>query len=136
MIQHAIGSFEVKLNALSLALEDGVAGTTRGRMSIDKQFSGALRGSSKGEMLTAMTEIQGSAGYVAIEKFSGTLDGRSGSFVLQHSATMTRGGAQLSVQVVPESGTGQLRGPRGGQMETAKSRDSGGQVETRTAEGK
>src|SRR3546814_17344276 len=61
-------------------------------------------------MLTAMTEIQGSAGYVAIEKFSGTLDGRSGSFVLQHSATMTRGASQLSVTVVPDSGTGLLRG--------------------------
>src|SRR3546814_7127394 len=64
-------------------------------------------------MLTAMTETQGSAGYVAIEKFSGTLDGRSGSFVLQHSATMTRGASQLSVTVVPDSGTGQLSGISG-----------------------
>src|SRR3546814_20138219 len=104
MIQHAIGSFEVKLNALSLALEDGVAGTTRGRMSIDKQFSGALRGSSKGEMLTAMTEIQGSAGYVAIEKFNGTHDGTSGLFVLQPSRSEGRRVGKESVRLCGSRG--------------------------------
>src|SRR3546814_20391671 len=83
MIQHAIGSFEVKLNALSLALEDGVAGTTRGRMSIDKQFSGALRGSSKGERPSAMAGTKGSANYMALGQVSGQPHGRGGRFVLQ-----------------------------------------------------
>lgn len=109
MVDRASGSFEVKLHPLEVALADDILGTTRGRMSIDKQFSGELSGSSKGEMLTAMSDVQGSAGYVAIEKVSGTLHGRSGSVVLQHSATMTRGAPQLSISVVPDSGTGALK---------------------------
>jgi hypothetical protein len=84
-----------------------------GRMTIDKQFHGALEGTSKGEMLTAGTEVKGSAGYVAIEKVSGTLQGRSGTFVLQHSGTMTRGTPELTITVVPDSGTGQLVGLAG-----------------------
>lgn len=113
MVDRASGSFEVKLHPLEVALADDIVGTTRGRMSIDKQFSGELSGSSNGEMLTAMSDVQGSAGYVAIEKVSGTLHGRSGSFVLQHSATMTRGAPQLSISVVPDSGTGALKGLSG-----------------------
>jgi hypothetical protein len=82
-------------------------------MSIDKQFHGDIEGTSKGQMLTAGTAVKGSAGYVAIERVSGTLRGRSGSFVLQHSGTMTRGAPQLSITVVPDSGTGQLVGLTG-----------------------
>ena len=84
-----------------------------GRMSIDKKFHGDLEGSSKGEMLAAMSEVKGSAGYVAMERVSGTLAGRSGTFVLQHRGIMTRGVPQLSVTVVPDSGTGGLSGLTG-----------------------
>jgi hypothetical protein len=83
-------------------------------MSIDKQFHGELEGTSKGYMLSsAATVVKGSGGYVAMERVTGTLKGRSGSFVLQHSGTMNRGVPQLSVTVVPDSGTGQLTGLAG-----------------------
>ncbi len=82
-------------------------------MSIDKKFSGDLEGTSKGEMLSAMTAVKGSAGYVALERVRGTLHGRSGSFVLQHSGTMTRGVPELTVTVVPDSGVDQLEGLKG-----------------------
>ena len=110
-MNRATGTFEVKLNPQQLA--DSAADTTLGRMSIDKQFHGDLEAVSKGEMLSAGTSVKGSAGYVAIERISGTLQGRSGAFVLQHSGSMTRGVAQLSVTVVPDSGTGQLAGLAG-----------------------
>jgi hypothetical protein len=106
---HASGTFEVKLTPQ--AAEEGDAGL--GRMSIEKQFHGDLEGTSKGFMLSAMGSLKGSAGYVAMERVTGTLKGRTGSFVLQHSGTMTRGTAQLSVTVVPDSGTGQLDGLAG-----------------------
>lgn len=86
---------------------------TPGRMTIAKQFHGDLEGTSHGHMLTAMTTIDGSAAYVAIEEFQGTLHGRSGTFALQHSGTMTRGAQELSVRVVPDSGTGELAGIAG-----------------------
>jgi hypothetical protein len=82
-------------------------------MSIDKQFYGDLQGTSKGEMLAAMTTVKGSAGYVAMEQVDGALQGLSGTFVLQHSGTMTRGVQQLAISVVPDSGTGQLAGLAG-----------------------
>lgn len=107
----ASGTFEVKLNPQELA--DKAASTTLGRMTIDKQFRGDLEAVSKGEMLSAGTSVKGSAGYVAIEQVSGTLQGRSGAFVLQHSGTMTHGTTQLSVTVVPDSGTGHLVGLAG-----------------------
>jgi hypothetical protein len=107
---HASGTFDVKLTPQ--AGEDGDAGL--GRMSIDKQFHGDLEGTSKGFMLSsAATVVKGSGGYVAMERVTGTLKGRAGSFVLQHSGTMTRGTPQLSVTVVPDSGTGQLEGLAG-----------------------
>ena len=84
-----------------------------GRMTIDKQFHGDLEATSKGQMLTAQTDTKGSAGYVAIERVTGTLKGRSGTFVLQHTGTMNRGVPQLSITVVPDSGTGQLAGLAG-----------------------
>ncbi len=108
---HASGTFEVKL--IPQPPEDKADGSTLGRMSIDKQFHGDLEGASKGQMLSAMTDVKGSAGYVAIERVTGKLNGRSGSFVLQHSGSATRGATQLSVTVVPDSGTGQLVGLAG-----------------------
>jgi len=82
-------------------------------MAIDKQFHGDLEATSKGQMLTAGTAVKGSAGYVAIERVSGALHGRSGTFALQHSGTMTRGAPQLTITVVPDSGTGELLGLAG-----------------------
>jgi len=113
MTQIAKGPFDVKLNPQPLALEDDGEGAARGRMSLDKRFHGDLDATSKGEMLTAMSGTQGSAGYVAIEKVTGTLDGRAGTFALQHSATMTRGAPDLRIIVVPDSGTGALAGLAG-----------------------
>ncbi len=110
-MKRASGTFEVKLSPQ--APEDGVGDATVGRMSIDKQFRGGLEGHSKGQMLTAVTDVEGSAGYVAIERVTGTLDGRGGTFALQHSGTLTRGAARLSITVVPDSGTGQLVGLAG-----------------------
>ncbi len=107
----ASGTFDVKLVPQPLADKD--ADATLGRMSIDKVFHGDLEGASKGEMLSAFTNVKDSAGYVAIERVSGTLHGRSGTFVLQHSATMTKGAQQLTITVVPDSGTGQLAGLAG-----------------------
>ena len=103
----ASGTFEVKLSPQAM---DDKTDTSLGRMSIDKQFHGDLEGTSRGEMLSASTNVKGSAGYVAIERVSGTLHGCSGSFVLQHSGTMTRGAPQLTITVAPDSGTGQLQG--------------------------
>lgn len=82
-------------------------------MALDKQFHGALQGASQGTMLAVRTEEEGSAGYVAIERFTGSLDGREGTFVLQHSGIMDRGGKQLTITVVPGSGSGALQGLRG-----------------------
>jgi len=111
MSQHAKGTFDVKIGALEAY--NKIEGANAGRMSIDKQFHGDLEGSSKGEMLTAGTAVKGSAGYVAIERVTGTLGGKAGSFSLQHNATMNRGAPQLSIAVVPDSGTGQLAGLSG-----------------------
>jgi len=110
--QRASGTFEVKLTPVPLA--DTAAGPNLARMAIDKQFRGDLEGTSRGEMLSAGTSVKGSAGYVAIERVTGTLAGRSGTFVLQHSGTMTRGMPQLTITVVPDSGTGALEGIAGG----------------------
>jgi hypothetical protein len=111
MSARAKGTFEVKLSPLGM--NDKIEDASLGRMSIDKHFHGDLEAISKGEMLSAGTSVKGSAGYVAIEKVSGTLHGRSGTFVLQHSATMTRGAPQLTITVVPDSGTGELAGIAG-----------------------
>lgn len=110
MVQ-ASGTFEVRLTPQ--APDDGAANVTPGRMTIDKQFHGDLEGIGRGQMLTALTSVDGSAGYVAMEEVSGTLHGRRGAFVLQHSGTMTRGAPQLTITVVPDSGTDQLRGVTG-----------------------
>jgi hypothetical protein len=109
---HASGTFEVELTPQKPDNKEAESANL-GRMSIDKQFHGDLEATSKGEMLSAMTDVKGSAGYVAIERVTGTLHDRSGSFVLQHSGTMTRGEPQLSVTVVPDSGTSELTGLAG-----------------------
>ena len=96
-----------------LSEPEAVSGAVLGRMSLDKQFDGDLLAVGKGEMLTALTGVEGSAGYVAIERVTGTLNGRQGSFVFQHSGIMSRGDQQLSISVVPDSGTGQLAGISG-----------------------
>lgn len=107
----AKGSFTVDMKPQGEpASADGVS---LGRLSLDKRFEGDLQATSRGEMLTAMTSVQGSAGYVAIERVTGTLHGRRGSFVFQHSGSMARGAQQLSITVVPDSGTGELAGLEG-----------------------
>lgn len=105
----AKGPFDVKLAPFK---SDGIDAAF-GAMSIDKQLHGALDGTSKGTMLAFSSSVKGSAGYVALEKVDGTLDGRKGTFVLQHNATMDRGTPSLSITVVPDSGTGELTGLSG-----------------------
>ncbi|MHB1225393.1 MAG: DUF3224 domain-containing protein [Gemmatimonadaceae bacterium] len=111
MTRIARGTFDVSL--APQPIEDSAEPATLGRLAIAKQFRGDLEAGSVGQMLSAGTGVKGSAGYVAIERVTGTLDGRSGSFVLQHSGTMDRGAPQLSVIVVPDSGTGELVGLSG-----------------------
>jgi Protein of unknown function (DUF3224) len=107
----AAGMFDVKINPLPPY--NTSADAKLARMSIDKQFHGDLEATGQGEMLSAGTDTKGSAGYVAIERVTGTLNGRSGAFVLQHNATMTRGAPYLNIVVVPDSGTGELTGLSG-----------------------
>jgi hypothetical protein len=109
MTIRANGTFEVKLTPQPAEAE----APALGRMSIDKQFHGDLEATSKGQMLAHSTSVKGSAGYVAMERVTGTLHGRSGTFVLQHSGTMARGAPELTVNVVPDSGTGELTGLAG-----------------------
>jgi hypothetical protein len=111
MTTRASGTFDVKITPQ--AADDKGEGAILGRMSIDKQFHGDLEATSKGEMLTAGTAVKGSAGYVAIEHVRGALRGRTGTFSLQHSGSMARGAPQLTITVVPDSGTGQLVGLAG-----------------------
>lgn len=111
MTTRANGTFEVKMSPQ--APDEGESGVGIGRMLLDKRFAGDLEGTSRGQMLAAMTGVTGSAGYVAMEQVTGTLAGRSGAFVLQHSGTMTRGTPELTVSVVPDSGTDGLEGLTG-----------------------
>ena len=111
MSTHASGTFDVAMNPQPPY--DTAEGASLGRVSITKQFRGDLEGASTGEMLSAVTDVKGSPGYVAIERVTGTLHGRAGSFVLQHTGTMTRGHAELKVSVVPDSGTTELKGIAG-----------------------
>src|SRR5215469_15669803 len=112
MNQRAAGPFDVKVVPQKPDTQIARAANL-GRLTIDKRFHGDLEGISKGEMLATQTETPGSAGYVALERVTGTLKGRSGSFVLQHSATMHRGIPVSSISVVPDSGTGELQGISG-----------------------
>ena len=109
MNNRASGTFEVKLNP-----QDEGPDAPVGRMTIDKQFQGDLAGTSKGTMVMASSpSVKGSAGYVAIEKVTATLNGHHGTFYLQHSGTMTRGAGELTITVIPDSGTDELLGLRG-----------------------
>lgn len=103
------GEFQVKLQPMDFYAK-GTDGINFGRMSIDKTFAGALEATSKGEMLSAITLVKGSAGYVAIEQVTGSLSGKKGSFVLQHFGIMNRGKDSLMLEVVPDSGSGELTG--------------------------
>jgi len=109
--EHAVGPFDVKMEPQGEP--DKADGITLARYSGEKQYHGDLDGTAITIMLTAGTEVKGSAGYVAMERVTGSLKGRSGSFALQHSGTLTRGEPQLSITVVPDSGTGQLVGITG-----------------------
>jgi hypothetical protein len=111
---HASGTFSVKMLPQEPAADTpATPGATLGRVGLDKQYQGDLQASAHGQMLSAVTPTAGSAGYVAIEHVTGTLHGRSGSFVLQHHGLMTRGDKQLDITVVPDSGTGELVGLQG-----------------------
>lgn len=114
-MHEATGTFEVKMAPQKPDNpQEEAAGL--GRMSLDKQFHGDLEGTSQGEMLSVLDQAKGSGGYVALERVTGKLQGRSGSFVLQHNATMNRGVPYLNIIVVPDSGTGELEGISGSMM--------------------
>jgi hypothetical protein len=108
----AVGAFDVKVNAPEMiAVPEGASAI--GRHLLEKTYHGALQGRSVGEMLSAGQPRSGEASYVAIESFSGTLDGRTGGFALAHLGTMHAGGESLQVTVVPGSGSGELTGITG-----------------------
>lgn len=109
MTAHATGPFDVEVTAQ----EDKPGEHLLGRMLLDKKYHGDLDATAKGQMLTAGTDVKGSGAYVAIERVTGTLKGRKGSFVLQHTGTMAHGQFQLTITVVPDSGSGQLEGMTG-----------------------
>lgn len=111
-MHHATGSFDVK-TAPQKADNPQAEAAGLGRMSLDKQFHGDLEATSQGEMLSVLDKEKGSGGYVALERVNGKLQGRTGTFVLQHNATMTRGTPQMNIIVVPDSGTGELSGLTG-----------------------
>jgi hypothetical protein len=111
MTHHARGTFVVELTPQPLSAAESEA--QLGRLAIAKQFSGDLEGTSAGVMISVHTPIEGSAGYVAIERVNGVLHGREGSFALQHSGSMDRGAPTLSISVVPDSGTDALSGITG-----------------------
>ncbi len=108
----ATGTFDVKI-VPQKSDNPSAEASGLGRMSMDKQFHGDLEAVSQGEMLSLLNRDIGSGGYVAMERVTGTLQGRSGSFALQHHATMTRGEPSLNIAVVPDSGTGELTGISG-----------------------
>ncbi len=107
----ARGTFNVTL--LPLEQNALLQGTPLGRMSIDKQFEGDMVGTSRGEMMAIRSPVEGSAGYVAMECVTATLHGHSGCFALQHNGVMNRGEPQLTVTVVPDTGTDALKGITG-----------------------
>jgi hypothetical protein len=110
--QLAKGAFEVKMTPLTA--EEGIGDPTIGRLAMEKTWSGDLAGASKGQMLGSQSETEkGSGGYVAMERFTGTLNGKKGSFSLQHHGMMGGGKVDLNVLVVPGSGTGDLTGISG-----------------------
>jgi hypothetical protein len=103
MTHHARGPFDVKMNPQQDTIADGLT-----RMLIDKQYHGDLEATAKGEMLTGGMSVNKSGAYVAMEKVSGTLQGKTGTFVLHHTGIMNQGKPELTILVAPDSGTGQL----------------------------
>jgi hypothetical protein len=108
---HARGTFNVKVQPVETT--DHPEGTTLGRLSIDKQFQGDIVATSQGQMLSAGGSTKGSGVYVAVERVSGTLNGKTGTFVLHHTGVMTRGAPSLTITVAPDSGSGELVGLAG-----------------------
>ena len=106
----ARGEFEVKVSPQPA--DDPAAGPF-GRLFLDKRFHGEVAGTSKGQMMAAGTAVEGSGAYVAFELVSGTVNGKSGSFILQHRGTMRKNVPTMEVTVVPDSGTGELTGIAG-----------------------
>jgi hypothetical protein len=111
MHAHATGSFSISMTPATAPQRAGR--TSLGRVLLEKVYAGDLVATAKGEMLNAVTDTQGAAGYVAMEAITGVLQGRQGSFVAQHFGTMADGKQQLSIVIVPHSGTGQLTGISG-----------------------
>ena len=111
MTKHASGTFDVKIGPQK---DEGIGDATIGRMSIDKQYHGDLDGTGLGQMLAGMAaDVKDSGTYVAIERVRGTLHGRTGTFALSHSGTMTRGAQSLTITVIPDTGTEDLTGIAG-----------------------
>ena len=108
MPHHAHGTFTVKVQPLTPAPAEGLS-----RFSLDKELHGDIEATSKGEMMGGGDYKQGTAGYVAVEMITGTLNGKHGSFALQHSSTMDQGATKMNIIVVPGSGTGELKGISG-----------------------
>ena len=109
--KHASGTFDVTITPQT---DQGISDPTVGRMSIDKQYHGDLEGTGLGQMLAGMAaEVKDSGSYVAIERVRGTLHGRTGTFALAHSGTMTRGAQSLTITVIPDTGTEELAGITG-----------------------
>jgi hypothetical protein len=108
---HANGAFDVKLSPLTLSEQS--ADPKLGRMSIEKQYHGELEATAKGEMLTAQSEMKDSGVYVAVERVTGTLQGKRGSFTMYHTGVMNRGKPELKITVLPDSGTNELQGLTG-----------------------
>lgn len=111
MTTHVSGSFSITMTPAATPQRSGR--TALGRMQLEKVYAGELAATASGEMLSAVTDTSGAAGYVAIEAITGVLQGRQGSFVVQHAGTMADGKQELSIVIVPHSGTGQLEGIRG-----------------------
>jgi hypothetical protein len=107
----ARGSFEVEITPDSV--DDHAHGTTLGSMAVHKRFHGDLNASGQGRMLTGLTSVKSSAGYVLIERVRGALNGRTGTFLLQHAGVVNRGTPRLTIEVLPDSGTGELVGIAG-----------------------
>ena len=111
MSTHVSGSFSITMTPATTPQRSGR--TALGRMLLDKVYKGDLAATASGEMLSAVTDPKGAAGYVAVESITGVLQGRQGSFVVQHAGTMADGKQELSIVIVPHSGTGQLEGISG-----------------------
>jgi hypothetical protein len=111
MYAHATGSFSITMTPATAPQRAGR--TTLGRVLLEKIYAGDLVATANGEMLSGVTDTRGAAGYVAMEAITGVLQGKEGSFVAQHAGTMADGKQQLSIVIVPHSGTGQLTGISG-----------------------